>query len=246
MKQNRKTTSATRLTLLTMSLVCLATTSHAATIFGTSFDGTADSTSMTGITWTQTGLAAAPSSTLGTTNGLLTGGNTASHLVGNFNIGNSTTNEAWSFTVNFTTAGLAINLTDIDIQGTNFNSSATWQQNARSLGYTVDILNASDSVIGTLNGATPEFSSNAGTGANSFDVGGILRSYDDNYAFASTIALSANTDYKLRISVYEGTAQAGNFGGINSFSLNGVTVIPEPSVALLGGLGMLLMLRRRR
>ena len=217
--------------------------SQAATILGTGFDGTATSTSMTGITWTQTGLAAAPSSTLGTSNGLLTGSNTGSHLVGNLNIGD--TGNPWSLTVDFTTGGLGINLSDIDIEGTNFNSSGTWQQNLRSLGYTVDILDASDSVIGTLTDATPEFGSNTGNGTNSFDVGGLLRSYQDNYAFASAIALSANTDYKLRISVFEGTNQAGNFGGINSFSLNG-SVIPEPSAALLGGLGMLCLLRRRR
>lgn len=243
MKQNRKITSPKPLACLAMSLACLATTSNAATILGTGFDGTADSTSMTGITWTQTGLAATPSTTLGTTAGLLTGGNTASHLVGNLNIGD--TGNPWSFTVAFTTGGVGIDLTDIDIEGTNFNGSSTWQQNPRSLGYTVDILNASNVVVGNLLGATPEFGSNTGTGTNSFDVSGVLRSYQDNFAFASTVSLSANTEYQLRISVYEGTAQAGNFGGINSFSLNG-NLIPEPSTALLGGLGLLFMLRRRR
>lgn len=244
MKLNPKWT--TSLAGLAVGVFSLTSTAHAATILGTGFDGTADSTSMTGITWTQNGLAAAPSSTLGTSNGLLTGGNTGSHLVGNFNIGNSTTFEAWSFTVDFTTGGLGIGLTDIDIEGTNFNGGATWQNNTRSLGYTVDILDASDSVIGTLTDATPGFNSLAGTGTNSFNSGGLDRSYQDNYAFASAIALSANTDYKLRISVFEGIDEAGNFGGINSFSLNG-DVIPEPSSALLIALGgSSLLLRRRR
>jgi hypothetical protein len=40
------------------------------------------------------------------------------------------------------------------------------------------------------------------------------------------------------------TATSNNAAGLHNYAF--VNVVPEPSTALLGGLGMLVMLRRRR
>lgn len=63
------------------------------------------------------------------------------------------------------------------------------------------------------------------------------------------VALTEIGTYTLRIEGGEfgGINETGNHAGIDNLSINGtVSVIPEPSAALLGGLGLLALLRRRR
>ena len=66
------------------------------------------------------------------------------------------------------------------------------------------------------------------------------------------LADTALTDvgtYTLRIKGgdFIGSDETGNHAGINNLSINGdVSAVPEPSALLLGSLGFLTLLRRRR
>ena len=63
------------------------------------------------------------------------------------------------------------------------------------------------------------------------------------------MALSDPGTYTLRIKGgdFLGLDESGNHTAIDNLSINGTfTAVPEPSAALLGGLGLLALLRRRR
>ncbi len=72
----------------------------------------------------------------------------------------------------------------------------------------------------------------------------------DDLTFNATNVAAGKTDLFVRFQITGATAGNavitwGGSAGERSFALSG-TVVPEPSSALLGGLGMLLLLRRRR
>lgn len=67
---------------------------------------------------------------------------------------------------------------------------------------------------------------------------------DFNLDTAAEVDL-ASDDFRIRYTVLNDGANAGAFNGINSITFDG-TVVPEPSAFLLGSLGALALLRRRR
>jgi autotransporter-associated beta strand protein len=72
---------------------------------------------------------------------------------------------------------------------------------------------------------------------------GEFSGYTNNSTFTITGDNTANT-WKIN---YADTAGGSNLSGLGGgFSYATITVVPEPRAALLGGLGMLLLLRRRR
>lgn len=94
----------------------------------------------------------------------------------------------------------------------------------------------------------------SGTGPTSFAVRSSRDSFVANIgtpvASGATISLTGaafqniTTATEFRVYGFGASSSAGTFS-VNSFTFNG-EVVPEPSTALLGGLGLLALLRRRR
>jgi hypothetical protein len=69
---------------------------------------------------------------------------------------------------------------------------------------------------------------------------------DRTYAFASALNVDhATQDLWLRVRAENANLTAGAYVNLRDITFNG-SVVPEPSVALLGGLGLLSLIRRRR
>lgn len=93
------------------------------------------------------------------------------------------------------------------------------------------------SLAGTI-GSTSDLIFGAGT----LDLGstGLIRILQSNYSISD-----ANTDIGNSLISGDDTLQVSTFNdGFNDFTQ--ITVIPEPRAALIGGLGLLALLRRRR
>ena len=64
---------------------------------------------------------------------------------------------------------------------------------------------------------------------------------------ADVVALPASNVRYVRFNILTaGSGNAVEYVGLNEVRFGGVLAVPEPSAALLGGLGMLALLRRRR
>lgn len=68
---------------------------------------------------------------------------------------------------------------------------------------------------------------------------------DKTTEFAFDDEVQAGETLTMTLTVGPSTSGGGIYVGMDGFSLNG-SVIPEPSSALLGGIGILALLRRRR
>jgi hypothetical protein len=101
--------------------------------------------------------------------------------------------------------------------------------NSRTFGLVADLTGAATNTVNS--GPISGLESTAGSGTGNFTA---FR-YDINFTAA------ANDDLTLKLTSTAGGAAGGAF-----FAGYTVTAIPEPSAALLGGLGMLALLRRRR
>jgi len=127
------------------------------------------------------------------------------------------------------------------VPGTIYLVSA-WAQNFGSAAGSSHL----DILIGTVGSATYNFPSAntphstsvfaSGVVNNSFLVGGAWAEYTFNFTATATTT---------RIGIYNSYKTGDTVHSINVDDVS-VTAVPEPSAALLGGLGLLALLRRRR
>jgi hypothetical protein len=146
----------------------------------------------------------------------------------NLNTGNGDT--FWTTNVSLTvSSGSAVTLTDVSFNYWAINGSGAVNPDRRS-DFTVSLINPSAVTVATVD-IIDSF----------FRTSPILVTA----TFTSPMLLSDSGTYTLRIKGgdFLGTNESGTHTAIDDLSING---IPEPSAALLGGLGLLALLRRRR
>lgn len=236
---------------LTPLFLALAVPAGAAVLVSTDFTGvTASGATLNGITWTTnshftptTSATVTGASGYQTTNSLATGKVTPTVNVQTAAVSPGTA--VW--TMNFSVAYALGNTADtIDLQNISFNgltrdSTSGVQQNARFIAYTASIVNSSGTILAT-GSLEQQIPANSANGINyTIALAGDLN--------LSSGDLGGDTgNYFIRISANKPSSEAlGAFAGIDNLTLNGsYNAVPEPSAALLGAIGVLGLVRRRR
>jgi MYXO-CTERM domain-containing protein len=235
-----------------VAAVLLAASAQGAVLWTTTFSGTVNNTGNSSrvITNTPSGsftdtLATTTSAltrSSATGNFFLTGtGNGFTNYNPNQNVDNVANTAGWNSIFDFGTGTQTIELSDVTFNILRFNSSGATQISDAF------VRNVNISAEYTLNGGT-SWTALAATQlvnlSNSNTTTGVNIAL--NYALGTPVTVNLSTDdFQIRYSVLNDNATAGAFTGISSMVFNG-TVVPEPSAALLGGLGVLGLLRRRR
>jgi hypothetical protein len=227
--------------ILAAIALMLGCNAPAAIVLSTNFTGvTANDTSVpytaTNISWTTNDLTLASNSLVfygynnGTGNGFITSGSPANNIQVNRNV---ETGGPWStsFTV---TPTATLDLTNFTlfyraISGTGVNQSAAKNGTATLRVY----LGADTS--GVLLGTYSDTFEDPGGGTAAGDVA------DIDLTALSDLTIAQAYTFELTTSSH--TSTLGNNWAIDNLTLNG---IPEPRAALLGCLGLLALLRRRR
>ena len=226
--------------LLTVATPALSITASAtSTIVGTDFEGTTENgMTLEGITYTTTGATVASTFADLTVNNTIGSGNlfTTTAADGVFAVANNTSNGGeWNIQIDFTTGADQIILGAFSFDWLNFNGSGNNQNALRGTEITFDLIQEGSSVIsGPLELDTGAINTvNDGVQTNAFDLTG-----------AAT--LDANTTYTIFLQAGDDPATPdGNNFGFEAITLTG-TVVPEPSSALLLGLGSLALISRRK
>lgn len=236
----------TTLLLPALSLFLLSGFSHAAVLLSTDFTGItidgSNASQANNITWMGTALSA-PSSlslenviTVQNNGALYSNANTVTttngYFGGNTNISSGTPSTGqWGVTIQITVGGSAISLEDLGLNVIHATNTGTVQQNPRDTLVNVSVTDTSDSSL-------------VGTASQLFAVAANSESgLDGNVTFGSALSLAANGVYDVTFLVDSPNENVGHYAAFGAVSFNGV---PEPSAALLGGLGLLALLRRRR
>ena len=203
-----------------------AISANAAVIVGTDFTGrTISGTTATITDYTLNGITDPGSWTVVSGNNLFT----TTDAIGRFAVPENP--PSWSVTLPLTVGASAINLTDVTLNFESFTgggASKVPSNFAPANNVTVEIRDNLNVLLATQNlgqasGATAD-------------------AWIGTYTNFSTVTLAAGQTYSLKITT---AGDAGNNLGIDSFAINGA-LVPEPSIALLGGLGLVALLRRRR
>jgi len=228
--------------LVAMTILALTAASQAAVLAAYDFTSGSAAASTTG-----TGVTAGNFQSFDTTNeGAIgidtgfssTGGTTylRSDATGSTQANALTDDDYFSVTISVTTPGEILNLTSLtltlggssDGNGAVFTNQIYLLSSVDSFGSVIAGTGATASI--NINTASPPFDMNT-AGSTSFDLSALA------YQGLSTIT------FNFRVS--DDVNADGKITRFDDVTING-TVIPEPHVALLGGLGMLLLLRRRR
>ena len=226
--------------MLSFTSLTLTGSYGAFVIASTNFDGRvlSPTNTATALNWTVSGV-----SDPGNIAAFRANGTTAQPLLDNtsltqnmfapaLNTGND--NTFWIADVALTpTAGSTISVTDVTFDYLALGGGGT-QNPDRPAGFDVTLFSPSSVSLGTI-------FAQADNGTNtSSGVGTTV-----TLTFASSIALSESGTYTLRIRGGDITPvnATGNHTGIDNLTING---IPEPSSAVIGVLGLLALLRRRR
>ena len=208
-----------------------AISANAAVIVGTDFTGRTISGATATITdYTLNGVSSPGNWTVVGATGLFTttGANSA---VDHFAVADNP--PIWDVTIPLTVGASAIDLDDVTINFESYTGggfSKVPANYAPANNVTVEIRDSLNFVLATQN-----LGQAAGNTADYWI--GIY----NNTSF-STLTLAAGQTYSLKITT---GGEGGNNFSIDSFVINGA-VVPEPSAALLGALGLLALLRRRR
>lgn len=230
----------------------LAASAQGAVLWTTTFSGTANTagnasrviTNTPSGSFTDTLATTTSALTRSSTGGnfFLTGtGNTFANYNPNQNV-DSAAGAGWNSTFDFGTGTQTIELSDVTFNIFRYNSSGALQTVADT-----NIRNVNISAEYTLNGGTswtPLATTKVVNLTNSLAPDNTNIAL--NYALGTPVTVDlATDDFRIRYSVVNDNANVGAFTGISSMVFNG-DVVPETSAALLGGLGLLGMLRRRR
>jgi hypothetical protein len=235
--------------LTVLSIIGVTATTHAATLWVTTFSGTNNTSGNASRTITNTPTAPFTDTLATTTSALtrnITGGNF--FLTGtnngfnnynpNQNVDNAS-NAGWNAVFDFNVGTATIDLTDITFRIYRFNSSGATQAtdgNNRTVNLTTEY---------TLDGSTwNQVATSQAVNLTTSVTGNQF--LNQTFTFASPLEVDlANDDFSVRFTVANDNQNSGAFLGINSITFNG-TVVPEPTAALLGSFGLLPLLRRRR
>jgi MYXO-CTERM domain-containing protein len=223
------------------ALALMSVPAHAAVIASTTFDGqTIAGNTASDLGWVLNGVddpgnmpafnAAAAPQNLFNANALV-----QNIFIPGINVGNG--NTFWTTDVSLTvSAGSTVTLTDVTFNSVSVNGGQAENVN-RGNDYTVFLFSP-------LNAVTPVAEVTVADTLAGTVAGQPLVTLD----LADTALTDVGT-YTLRIKGgdFSGLDETGNHAGINNLSINGdVSAVPEPSALLLGGLGFLTLLRRRR
>jgi hypothetical protein len=216
-----------RLLLIISTVSCFALTSNAAVLLSTDFDnGGVTAGSMTDVVWIENGIGAV--TTLGATNNVRTGLSGDLDAEGGYFSVNTNVNGSTAGAPAWTTTNWTLTVGGLDAE---LSSIVLVSQEGNSGG-----------LIGGGNGTSNINLSITGT---AFSATQLRSTEPDTLTYDLTgVTLLANQQYDLVFSVWEESSQ-GHFEGFDSLVING-DLVPEPSIALLGALGMLSILRRRR
>jgi hypothetical protein len=175
-------------------------------------------------------------------NFFLTGtGNTFANYNPNQNVDNVASTAGWNAIFDFGTGTQTIDLSDVTFNVYRFNSGGATQ--------------ATDATVRNVN-ISAEYSLDGGGAWTALAATKLVNLTTSNTTTGVNIALNyalgapvtvnlASDDFQIRYNVLNDGATAGAYNGISSMVFNG-NVVPEPSAALLGGLGLLGLLGRRR
>ena len=241
-----------KLPYLLATTAALASYAQAAVLWTTTFSGTVNTAGNASRTIANTPVGLFTDTLATTTSALtrsstggnffLTGtGNTFANYNPNQNVDNVVSTAGWNAIFDFGTGTQTIDLSDVTFNIYRFNSGGATQAtdtNVRNVNigaeYTLNGGGAWTALAATkvVNLTT----SNTTTGVN----------LALNYALGTPVTVNlASDDFQIRYTVLNDAATSGAYNGISSLVFNG-SVVPEPSAALLGGLGLLALLRRRR
>lgn len=212
-----------------VACAALATSSQAAVLLSTTFNGTSTSgVTLSGITYTVSDGLTGATSISGSDALFATNQNdTDGHYVPDVQLDLG----QWDVDLGFSVDSGSMQIDSIEIERQNFTSNGSFNTSTNRT-YTIFV-----SLIGSVSGQVGS--------TVSVTVGPSPPNTTNTYNFGGVTITDAET-WKFNVQFNDGSdIQSAVYGGINGFTING-NAVPEPSVALLGALGTLMLLRRRR
>jgi len=231
------------MTLATALLIGASSAASAATVLASDFDDRVVSgSSVSNISWTTNGVSAPTDLSVvgedfaGNPFGATFFDTTAARnrMAVNLNIENE---GRWFIDINLNTLSENLGLTELTLDGFTYNNGGRLQTVGRELDFTASIIRTGDGTV-LFNDEDDNVHLRDQNGAG----GPFAVSFD-----LTSVFLSANTGYILRIGGNSDRRNRGNNGGFDNLSLTGETLVPVPlpagGVLLLSAIGGLFVRR---